>query len=300
MSLARRLLPPLGALRAIEALDRLGTAAAAASELNLSQSAVSRQLQTLEDHLGAPLLIRDRRSLGLRPEARDYAATVREALAQIANASVALRMGARGGGLSLAILPSFGMRWLVPRLPDFTRRHPEVTINLTTRLRPFNFASEPFDAAIQFGDGWENTHRLELMREEVLPVCAPALLPQGPAPLDRLVRLPLLHIQTRPEAWRDWFRHHGSDSGPLPGTTFDQFTTILQGALHGLGVALMPDYLVNEGLANGTLIRAADVAPVSLGAYHLVWPADRTPSPALDRFRDWLALQADEGEALPR
>lgn len=300
MSLARRLLPPLGALRAFEALDRLGSAAAAAQELNLSQSAVSRQLQTLEDHLGTALLIRQKRSLALTPAARDYAATIRAALGQIANASMSLRMGPQSGGLSLAMLPSFGMRWLVPRLPDFARRHPEVTVNLTTRLRPFDFAAEPFDAAIHFGSDWPGTERIELLAEQVLPVCAPDLLPTGQAPVARLAKLPLLHIQTRPEAWRDWFQRQGTDPGPLPGTTFDQFTTILQGALHGLGVALMPDYLVSDALAAGTLVRAADVAPVSLGSYHLVWPTARPANPALERFRDWIALQAEGEEALPR
>ncbi|KMK67460.1 LysR family transcriptional regulator [Puniceibacterium sp. IMCC21224] len=300
MSLARRLLPPLSSLRALEALDRLGSAIAVADELNLSQSAVSRQLQTLEDHLGTALLIREKRKLRLTPEARDYAATLRAALSSIANASLALRLAPRGGDLSLAILPSFGMRWLVPRLPDFARRFPEVTINLTTRLRPFNFGSEPFDAAIHFGENWPGTDRLLLMREKVLPVCAPALLPNGRAEVADLARLPLLHIQTRPVAWRQWFVAQGHDPGHLPGTTFDQFTTIIQGALHGLGVALMPDYLVASECASGALVPATNAPLHSLGAYHLVWPTDCPANPALDKFRDWLALQTEEEDALPR
>ncbi|WP_372836394.1 LysR substrate-binding domain-containing protein [Puniceibacterium confluentis] len=299
MSLARRLLPPIAALRALEALDRLGSATAAAQELALSQSAISRQLQTLEDHLGTALLIREKRSLRLTPAAQDYAVSIRAALGSIANASMALRVGPKGGSLSLAILPSFGMRWLVPRLPDFARRHPEVTINLTTRLKPFSFAAEPFDAAIHFGDNWPGTHRLQLMREQVLPVCAPSLLARA-AEIPALAKLPLLHIQTRPEAWRNWFRLHGTDPGALPGTTFDQYTTIIQGALHGLGVALLPDYLVDSELMSGQLMRAAETAPVSLGAYHLVWPDDRPPAPALIKFRDWLSFQTEEEENLPR
>ncbi|MGY9049663.1 MAG: LysR family transcriptional regulator [Rhodobacterales bacterium] len=300
MSLARRLLPPLAALRALEALDRLGSATAAAQELALSQSAVSRQLQTLEDHLGTPLLVREKRSLRLTPAAQDYAGTIRAALNSIANASMALRVNPVGGTLSLAILPSFGMRWLVPRLPDFARRHPDVTINITTRLKPFDFASEPFDAAIHFGGNLPGTNSLVLMREQVLPVCAPSLLPEGVARTERLAKLPLLHIQTRPEAWRDWFRLQGVDPGALPGTTFDQFTTIIQGALHGLGVALLPDYLVDAELLSGQLVRATQTVPVSLGAYHLVWPTDRPATPALIKFRDWLSLQTEEEENLPR
>lgn len=300
MAFARRLLPPLSSLRALEALDRLGSAVAVADELNLSQSAISRQLQTLEDHLGTALLIREKRRLRLTPEAQEYAATLRRALNDIANASLALQLRPRGGDLSLAILPSFGMRWLVPRLPDFARRHPEVTINLTTRLRPFNFASDPFDAAIHFGADWPGTDGLLLMQEQVVPVCAPALLGDGQPGIADLARLPLLHIQTRPDAWRRWFQAQGHDSGTLPGTTFDQFTTIIQGALHGLGVALLPDYLIEDELTSGRLVRPVQARAISLGAYHLVWPNDRPVAPALAKFRDWLDLHTEEDDNLPR
>lgn len=294
-------LPPLPALRALEALDRLGSATAAAQELNLTQSAVSRQLQTLEDHLGVALFLRGNRALRLTPQARIFAQEVRETLERLTRAALALRLDPTGGALHLAILPSFGMRWLVPRLPDFTRRHPEVTVNMTTRLRPFSFAAEPFDAALHFGKpDWPDTRHLKLMTEHVRPLAAPALLPQGPVSLEALRRLPLLHIQSRPEAWGDWFRTQGLTPGPLPGASFDQFTAILQAALHGLGVALLPDYLSVAERAAGSLRPAFGAAPVSLGAYYLVWPADRPLPPGLALFRDWLSLCTDEDDMLPR
>ena len=134
-------LPPLPALRALEALDRLGSATAVAQELNLTQSAVSRQLKTLEEQLGVALFLRENRALRLTPQARRFAGAVRESLGKLTEAAMALRLDPTGGALNLAILPSFGMRWLVPRLPDFTSRHPEVTLNMTTRLRPFPLAS---------------------------------------------------------------------------------------------------------------------------------------------------------------
>jgi len=299
MSVSRRLLPSLTALTALETLDRLGSAAAAAQEMALSPSAVSRQLQRLETQLGAGLIRREGRGMTLTPAGRAYAQTVRAALQTISDASLALRLKPQGGTVNLAILPSFGMRWLVPRLPDFARRHADITVNLSTRLRPFNFASDPFDAAIHFGAAdWQGTDSLRLMPEQVVPVCAPALIPH-PIAADLLPRLPLLHIQTRPTAWADWFAQHGVTPGGLSGPSFDQFTTIIQAARHGMGIALPPDYLVAEDLATGTLIRACDVRPVSLGAYHLVWPRDRTASPALIAFRDWLAVQVDDGGGLP-
>ncbi|MCE0504757.1 MULTISPECIES: LysR substrate-binding domain-containing protein [unclassified Roseivivax] len=300
--LSRRLLPPLPALRALEALDRLGTAAAVARELDLSQSAISRQIRTLEDQLGVSLVSREGRALALTPEARGYATEVRAALNRIAQASLSLRMPSRAGSLSLAILPSFGMRWLVPRLPDFTRRHPEVTINFTTRLRPPDFDAEGFDAAIEYGtDARPGTQRLMLRPERVMPVAAPGVLPQGPVSLRVLATLPLLHIDTRPKAWESWFAAQGMQTGALPGTSFDQFTTILEAALHGLGVALLPDYLSEEDRARGRLVLAAEAEPASLGAYHLAWPDSRPVTPALAAFRDWLANAGQpEDDPLPR
>jgi DNA-binding transcriptional LysR family regulator len=303
MTAPRRFLPSIASLRAIESLDRLGSASAVAEELSLTQSAVSRQLQTLERQLGAELILRERQRLTLTPAARLFAADVRAALAQIAQAAVRAQAGPVGGTLSLAILPAFGMRWLMPRLPDFARRHPDVTINMGTELRPFAFAGRGYDAAIHFGRAdWPGTERMLLKHELVLPVCAPALL-EG-ARVRRaadLRRLPLLHIQTRPTAWADWFARQGAPvEGALPGTIHDQFATITQAALHGLGVALMPDYLVEQELATGRLVRAFGDPVDAGGAYHLVWPREKSADPALARFRDWLAGQAQPEDPLPR
>ncbi|SPF81271.1 LysR substrate-binding domain-containing protein [Pseudoprimorskyibacter insulae] len=292
MSSPRRSLPPLTALRALEALDRLGSATAVANEQSLSQSAVSRQLQTLEDALGQSLLHRDGRNLTLTDEAKRYATAIRGALQQITDATMALQLNPNGGALNLAILPSFGMRWLVPRLPDFTRRHPDVTVNLSTSLAPFAFQGTGFDAALHFDQTpWPGTDSLLLMRETVLAVAAPGLDTKT---------APLLHIQTRPQAWARWLEREERDPGTLPALWFDQFTAILQAARYGLGVALLPTYLIAEDVAAGHLIPISDAAPLSLGAYHLVWPQSRAPSPALLSFRDWMATQAEDEDPLPR
>ncbi len=301
MNAPRRFLPSIASLRAIEALDRLGSATAAADELALSQSAVSRQLQTLEDQLGVTLIHRKGRGMVLTPEARDYAVTIRQALQQITQASLKLTVNPSGGSLDLAILPTFGMRWLVPRLADFTRLHPEVTINLATRLKSFNFAFEPFDAAIHFGNpDWPDTMHLRLKTERVIAVCAPGLIS---APLSRpedVLRLPILHIETRPDAWRHWFEAHGVSVGTVTGTVHDQFSTITQAALHGLGVALLPDYLVEQDLATGRLTKVWGGSTESPGAYYLVWPREKSGDAALSKFRDWLAGQSEDEDPLPR
>lgn len=301
MPLNRRNLPPLPALCALEALDRLGSASAVAKDQNLSQSAISRQLQTLETQLDLPLFQRDGRALQLTDQARAYAAEVRLGLQQISDATLRLRLPPQGGALSLAILPSFGMRWLVPRLPDFARRHPEITVNLTTQLEPFPFTGTGFDAALHFDHiPWPGTHSLPLMREFVEPVGTPEFLANRPYAPEALSALPLLHIATRPNAWHDWFKAQGSEVTPPAGTTFDQFTTIIQAVLHGLGLGLLPQHLIAEERAAGALVPATNAPPLSLGGYHLVWPKSRTPSAALIAFRDWLATQAEDEDRLPR
>lgn len=208
---SRRFLPSISSLRALEALDRLGSATAVANELSLTQSAVSRQLQALEQQVGIELFMREGRRLTLTPSAEKYATDIRQALDRIAQATLHLQVAPVGGTLNLAILPTFGMRWLVPRLPEFARLNPDVTINMNTRLNSVNFDREPFDTAIQYGNGgWPGTEQLLLRHEQVIPVCAPALVDgRKPDSITDILKLPLLHIQTRPDAWREWFQAVG-------------------------------------------------------------------------------------------
>ncbi len=302
MSVPRRFLPSIASLRALEALDRLGSASAVAKELSLTQSAVSRQLQALERQMDVNLILRAQKRLTLTAAAQDYASEIRQALGLIANASLRLQVVPVGGTVNLAILPAFGMRWLMPRLPDFARLHPEVTINMSTRLQPFNFAREPFDAAIHFGQpDWPDTDYMLLRHEQVIPVCAPDLVPDMPTSPHIVRTLPLLHIQTRPRAWQHWFEGQGLPAtGPLPGTMYDQYATITHAALHGLGVALMPDYLVEQDLATGRLVPLHPAPVEATGAYYLMWPKSKSHEPSLRQFRDWLSTQAQPEDPLPR
>lgn len=298
----RRFLPSIASLRALEALDRLGSASAVAGELSLTQSAISRQLQVLERQIGVDLILRNGKRLTLTQDAQAYAAEIRQALGQIASASLRLQVAPVGGTLNLAILPAFGMRWLMPRLPDFSRLHPSVTINMSTRLQPFNFAHEPFDAAIHFGQAdWPGTDNMLLRHEQVIPVCAPEMAPDGEMSATKIQSMPLLHIQTRPRAWQDWFERHGlTPTGPLSGTMYDQYATITHAALHGLGVALMPDYLVEQDIATGRLLALHPTPSETNGAYYLVWPQNKSRDPSLHHFRTWLATQAQPEDPLPR
>jgi LysR family glycine cleavage system transcriptional activator len=291
--LPRRYLPPIPALMALEAVDRLGTASEAAKELSLTQGAISRALQSLEQQLGVPLLIRERQRLRLTPAGRDYVAEVRKALHLLASASITLRANPTGGSLNLAILPAFGMHWLAPRLARFAQTHPEVTINLSTRLRPFDFTGSSFDAAIHYGrQDWPGVAYLKLMDEEVLAVAAPGF-PKLTKATD-LLSHPLLQLESRTGDWGRWLAHHGAPGLRPPGMLFDQFATLTQGAIHGMGAALIPTFLIQRELAEGRLIPIFGPPVPALGSYYLVWPNSLPERAPLRSLRLWLQSEATD------
>lgn len=292
MTISRRYLPSTSALLCFEAVARLGTATAAAEELALTQSAVSRQLKTLEDQLGVAFLQKSGRRLQLTAVGQDYAGKIRDILEQLDSAGMTARANPAGGTLNLAILPAFGMHWLAPRLSDFAATHPEITINLATRLEPFDFRARRFDAAIHFGrEDWPGAQHMELMPETVVPVCAPARMDRPTDDPSDILRHPLLHLDTRPKGWARWFTAQGVTATLPAGTVFDQFSTMAQAAIHGMGIALLPVFVAEPYLKNAQLMVACARTSQSIGTYYLVWPQDRADLAPVTAFRTWLALQ---------
>lgn len=285
----RRFLPSVSSLLALEAVDRLGTATAAAEELSLTHSAVSRQLKALEEQIGVVLLRRAGKGLALTPAGADYAASIRDYLQDLARASLKIRAAGERSSLNLAVLPAFGTHWLLPRLRQFADHHPEITVNLSTRLTPFDFTRDPVDAAIHFGGtDWPGVEYVELTREEIIPACTPGLLPNGPVPAKALLTMPLLHLQSRPGAWEDWFTRKGCPAGDLRGMLFDQFTQMAEAAALGFGVALLPRFLAEAEFRTNRLRPAVEGYTAVDGRYFAVWPSLRPPSRPLQRLLDWL------------
>jgi DNA-binding transcriptional LysR family regulator len=300
MAISRRLLPSLSLLAAFEAVCRTGSTLAAARDLDLSQGAVSRLIQNLEAQLGVALFLRDGRRLVPTETALAYARDVVKALELISRGAMRVRSNTGGGTLSLSILPTFGTRWLAPRLPRFLAAEPGVTINLATRLRPFDFEQEGFDAAIHFGaENWPNAGFMKLFDERLVATCAPEFLACHPvgAAAD-LLRVPLLQLETRPSAWQNWFAQHGV-TGKLPyGMLFDQFAPMIQSAISGLGVALLPEFLAKGELADGRLVATWGDPTPSDGSYFLVWPRAGENYPPLRAFREWLAEEAADPDRI--
>ncbi len=305
MAAPRRFLPSISLLSAFEAVCRTGSTLAAAQDLNLTQGAVSRLIQNLEAQLGVTLFTRERRRLVPTEAALAYARDVVKALDLISRGSMRVRSNTGGGTLSLAILPTFGTRWLAPRLPRFLALHPGITLNLGTRLKPFDFDEEGFDAAIHFGsDDWAGAGSVKLFDEHLVATCAPRFLAEHAiAGAGDLTGLPLLQLETRPNAWASWFAHHGVDTPAVCGMVFDQFAPMIQATIHGMGVALLPEFLAEAELADGRLVTAWGDPVHDESSYHLVWPNASERYPPLQAFRDWLVDEAADPyglENLPR
>jgi LysR family transcriptional regulator, glycine cleavage system transcriptional activator len=289
----RRLLPSLTALQFFDAAARHLSFTRAATELSVTQSAISRQIRQLEDYTGQQLFHRSTNRLVLTSTGAEYAAAVRKVLDQAETATLQLMAyGGKGAQLTLALLPTFGSRWLVPRIGEFVALHPSLQLNIKTYIEPFAFETSDVDVAIHFGsDAWLGAVCHRLMGEVAVPVCAPSLV-GGPWPLGdprAIANLPLLQHTTRPLAWLDWFSQlRVPGTSALVGTRFDHFYMMIQAAIAGLGVALLPRFLVNDELTNGRLVVAADHELQTSSAYWLVYPESKAHLPAVGQFRDWL------------
>jgi LysR family glycine cleavage system transcriptional activator len=281
-------------LAAFEAAARSGSFTQAATELNLTQSAVSRQIRALEERLGADLFVRDRQKVVLTGAGISYAREIREALKHIGNASMAIKANPGLMTLNLAVPPAFGARWLMSRIPLFFTAHPDVTINFSTRIEEFDFDTEPFDAAIRFGNpAWIDAESTPLLGETLVPVASRSFADEHRfASAEDLLSARLLILSSRSDAWERWFSANGVSYDVITGPLFDQFDLMASAARAGLGVALLPQFLFAEELKREDLVPVLDTITASESRYHFVWPQSRRDNPAMLLFRDWISAQA--------
>lgn len=291
----RRKIPSTAALISFEAAARHESFTKAAQELSLTQGAICRQIASLEEFLSVELFRRSRRGVKLTEAGLSYSRRVATQLDAVERDTLSV-MGHTGANvIELAVVPTFGTQWLLPRLKDFQQQHPEVTVNLTNRTRPFLFADTEFDAAIYFGDAdWSGTESHKLMGENPMPVCSPALL-GGRKSLtpEAIAELPLLQQTTRPYAWRQWFNLQNLNiARDLTGPRYELFSMLAQAAMHDMGIALIPPFLIQRELAEKRLVVANRNALSSIKAYYLMIPERKVESASLRAFRDWLVRQA--------
>jgi DNA-binding transcriptional LysR family regulator len=291
----RRKIPSTATLISFEAAARHESFTKAAQELSLTQGAVCRQIASLEDFLSVELFRRSRRGVKLTEAGLSYSRRVATQLDAVERDTLSV-MGHTGANvIELAVVPTFGTQWLLPRLKDFQERHPEVIVNLTNRTRPFLFADTDFDAAIYFGDAdWSGTESHKLMGENPMPVCSPALLgSRNSLSPETIAEMPLLQQTTRPYAWRQWFNsQHLNIARDLTGPRYELFSMLAQAAMHDMGIALIPPFLIQRELAEKRLVIANRNALSSVKAYYLMIPERKVESASLKAFRDWLVEQA--------
>lgn len=299
MRYQRRLLPSISMLMAYDAAARAGSFTAAAQELNVTQGAISRQIGALENQLGIELFERDHKPLQLTNVGRVYAQNVHTALQLIRNASLAAMTKPQTGVLNLAILPTFGTRWLMPRFPSFLEKNPDITVNFVTRLSPFDFASENLHVALHYGlPDWPGTESTFLMGELCVPVCSPALLDEHEVrDIADISRLPLLHLATRPDAWASWLRDNDLPVSTEGGMLFEQFSTIAQAAVAGLGAGLLPEFLIARELETGELTVIVDQPLKSDHGYYLISPTELGDYEPAVAFREWILAEIKSFQA---
>ena len=282
--------PSFHELEAFVASAESGSATQAAAALGLTQSAVSRSINTLEARLGVKLFHRVRRRLVLSDAGRALLRDASRLLNDLdQTALTVMSFGGHRDVLRLAALPTFGAVWLMPRLARFASVAPEVTFDMATTLSPVDFDQSPFDfAAIR---GRQRPGDVVLAEERLVVVAAPQLLPEkGKLLADKeLARLPLLQQATRPNLWRDWFLDAGLDPITIArGARFEQFGMVLAAARAGMGVALVPEVLVSEELAGGALRLASARSMLTDTPYILTYPPRSEEVAAFRTFRDWL------------
>ncbi|MDN3277473.1 transcriptional regulator GcvA [Frankia sp. RB7] len=287
-------LPSLNGLRAFEAAARHLSFTLAASELNVTQTAISHQIRRLEEELGIRLFIRQNRALALTPEARDYLPGVRAAFNDLRLATDRLLRKDDDKVLTISTLASLAAKWLLPRLTDFQEAHPGIDVRITTSTSLVDFQRDDVDAAIRYGRGqWPGLRADWLMADELFPVCSPSLL-RGDKPLrqpEDLKGYPLLHTSNaNSDDWRLWLTAAGlpADIAKQPGITFDMIFMTIQAAIDGIGVAMGRTSYVSDDIAKGRLVVPFKIALPADAGFYLVSPEGRREAPKLAAFRQWM------------
>jgi LysR family glycine cleavage system transcriptional activator len=286
-------LPSLNGLRAFEAAARHLSFTQAASELNVTQTAISHQIRRLEEELGIRLFIRKNRALALTPEAREYLPGIRAAFNDLRLATDRLLRKDADNVLTISTLASLAAKWLLPRLSAFQEAHPDIDVRITTSTGLVDFGSGDVDAAIRYGRGhWKDLRAEWLMADEMFPVCSPALL-TGKRPLQTPADLRdhvLLHNTNNGDDWRLWLTAAGlpPDISKQPGTTFDLILMTVQAAIDGMGVAMGRTTYVKDDIAKGRLVVPFKIALPADAGFYLVSPEGAPDSPKLRAFRQWL------------
>lgn len=299
----KRKMPPLNSLKAFEVAGTTGNFTRAAELLNVTQSAVSRQVRQLEIQLGEPLLLRRHHHLQLTDAGRLLLRALKQSFDKIELTVRDIRDRRHVSRLRVNAPPTFSGRWLLPRLSCLRDLHPDIEITLTNFARDNLSGSGAIDCAIRWGDGeWSELDSTFLMREQSVTVCSPSLLRASDNDVPDFSRVPLLHVLStdgqRQRTWARWLEAAGITGVNVDaGYEFDQSDMAIRAAVDGLGIAIADRRMVGRELQEGSLVQVLDVHVEGHQSYWFVMRSDPSPAKALQAFRHW--LQQEAGDADP-
>jgi LysR family transcriptional regulator, glycine cleavage system transcriptional activator len=295
----RRRLPPVNSLVVLEAAGRHLNFTRAGEELALTQSAVSRQVQLLEQHLGAAMFQRQGRNLQLTRDGARLHRAVTMGLDHIADIAVDIRRHRGTGELTVATSVTFASYWLMARLAQFRSQHPDVELRLVASTKMHDLVAAGVDIAIRYGSGeWEGLEAIRIFDNEIWPVCAPAYLGDRErlAKVEDLLDETLLHLGQFDRnwvTWQAWLGAQGVSATPRRrGVEFDNYLVLLQAAVRGEGIALCGGRLAEDFIERGDLIRPIEATLRSDRAFYVLYPRNTHLTEAAVRFRDWIVAAA--------
>ncbi|MGN8113989.1 LysR family transcriptional regulator [Labrys sp. 22185] len=286
---------PLNALRAFEASARHTSFTRAGLELRVTQTAISHQVKALEDALGVTLFKRLPRGLSLTDEGNALLPVLTDAFHRMSTTLSQFEEGNFSEILTVGVVGTFAIGWLLPRLSGFKRANPHIDLRLKTNNNRSDILLDGLDFFIRFGDGaWHGTEATHLIDAPLSPVCSPAFCDSLATPTD-LARAELLRSY-RIDEWPRWFAAAGVDMPNLRGWMFDSSLTLMEAAARGVGVALVPVSMFTPEIASGRIIQPFEIS-ISTGSYWLTRLKSRSETASMTAFRHWLLDQVAPGPA---
>jgi len=286
-------IPPLSCLRSFEAVSRLSSVTLAATELHVTHSAVSQQLKVLEEMLGVTLFVREGRTLRITEDGRLYSLQVRESLKNIADATRQVKAQPKASELVVAVMPSFGFSWLLPRIGRFQARYPHITVRLQASLTVTNLAQEAVDISVRMGRGdWEQVEKQLLFHDEMVVVASPGFnggqLPDTPA---QIVASPIIFTM---DSWQPWCEAAGLDTEVTrKGLCSNDSNLVLEAVRLKQGIALVRRSLVHDAIGRGELVQLSEYAVPYAYPYWLLLPDRERVEAKRQQFAEWLGEEVE-------
>ena len=281
-------IPPLSCLRSFEAVSRLASVTLAAAELHVTHSAVSQQIKVLEEMLGVTLFAREGRALRITEDGRLYSLQVRESLNNIADATRQVKAQPKASELVVAVMPSFGFSWMLPRIGRFQARYPHITVRLQASLAVTNLAQEAIDISVRMGRGdWDNVQQFMMFHDEMIVVAAPGFnggqLPETPA---QIVASPIIFTM---DSWQPWCEAAGLNvEVARKGLCSNDSNLVLEAVRLKQGIALVRRSLVHDAIGRGELVQLSDYAVPYAYPYWLLLPDRERIQGRRQQFVEWL------------